>query len=1212
TEYKYGVDWTVTADGKFQVIASGSIPKIAYSSHYAASNPSGSNNWQPKVGGGFFYYSEGMTFHNRQLAITYTHDDAWEGFTPESKIDVLSGTYDKLVNKQHITAVFYGDSITFGCNASGSGQNLQNTTPYMPKWADMVIDGLKAKYGYNDISYVNTAVGGTLSTWGVEEVQTRVVQYTPDLVFIGFGMNDGAGGSATTPAQFKTNIQSIINAARAANPNCEFILIASIVANPESAYAGIQEQYLPMLEQLEAQNTGVAVANMMTFHKELLQIKKYADMTGNNINHPNDFFIRYYAQNILTELSVSAVVDLANTKAAAIRTLNNYVNPADYRAEERAQLQSIIASATTTINAAETASEIRTAVNAAKAEIDALKTDAEYEAENTDFTNLRFNNAATMALVSNLNNMTSSLGSGYATFTSTGGDPFFKINYETGNASANVYKYVTIVYNVPSTVTNTTNTQVFFTAGSVTAETEDASTTFTVTKGGWAYQVLNMSSASYWTGKIHGIRIDPFTSYLAGDSFQLYSIGLSATAADADSYGSRITDLLSGNYKGAYEGVQFDTASEISRLSSVGGTKYVGDVDSTGTINTQDYSKIKKIVACISVPNIDEDLADTNRDGKVSAKDLLLMKKHIAGVITLPTIEGSSVTISYSQSAKGASLDADAQTGSVVIDLSDKGASADDLKYVSIVYKNTTGAAIPATVNLMRGGSDVASSSAQFTARASAAYISDYVDLSDVTGWSGAIDAVKITFTGSGFVLGGVIFSELELAASDRGTTKALSLNRMTGNYTPTTGQSVVPLNDTTTMASFENYNAASNNTYTYPSALTFKFDRQPDEKFDRVTLRYTSSANVRGTIAYNVDGTTVRDEFFLEGATSEKSFSTLIPSYTSGKTACEIMSVTLYPISGSAPSFSLKGITTEDMTNYSGEIYMQNSKIKVGVLLSMGGGISYYEELDDGDARYSNLLNRYDVGRLVQQSYYGINQSPYVMGDMGGTPWRYNPVQGGDVHNNASQLVDLQVTDTAIYVKVRPMDWGHNNHKTPSYMENWYTLYDSFIKVDNRFVDYSTYTHTAGSQELPAFYTVSALGTFCMYTGSSPWTGGAYSSYPNLGFWAGNSSQNYAASSEGWYAWIDGTTGFGIGLYVPNVSRVLAGRFYAGNASYVASYSPDENPTNYFAPLRTMTLKAGKALTYSYLICAGPINNIRSTFNANRGLVNNSALSSY
>ena len=37
---------------------------------------------------------------------------------------------------------------------------------------------------------------------------------------------------------------------------------------------------------------------MTGVHKELLNHKSYQDMTGNNINHPNDYLIRWYAQFI--------------------------------------------------------------------------------------------------------------------------------------------------------------------------------------------------------------------------------------------------------------------------------------------------------------------------------------------------------------------------------------------------------------------------------------------------------------------------------------------------------------------------------------------------------------------------------------------------------------------------------------------------------------------------------------------------------------------------------------------------------------------------------------------------------------------------------------------------------------------------------------------------------------------------------------------------
>ncbi|MBR5529062.1 MAG: hypothetical protein IKU57_01165, partial [Oscillospiraceae bacterium] len=65
--------------------------------------------------------------------------------------------------------------------------------------------------------------------------------------------------------------------------------------NPEADnFLGKQEEYLPVLESMETE--GVVVADMTTYHKSLLAHKRYYDMTGNNVNHPNDFLARAYAQ----------------------------------------------------------------------------------------------------------------------------------------------------------------------------------------------------------------------------------------------------------------------------------------------------------------------------------------------------------------------------------------------------------------------------------------------------------------------------------------------------------------------------------------------------------------------------------------------------------------------------------------------------------------------------------------------------------------------------------------------------------------------------------------------------------------------------------------------------------------------------------------------------------------------------------------------------
>ena len=56
---------------------------------------------------------------------------------------------------------------------------------------------------------------------------------------------------------------------------------------------------------MEHEKEGVAVVNMTGVHAGLLQYKKYADMTGNNVNHANDYLARAYAQTLLKTLEVS-------------------------------------------------------------------------------------------------------------------------------------------------------------------------------------------------------------------------------------------------------------------------------------------------------------------------------------------------------------------------------------------------------------------------------------------------------------------------------------------------------------------------------------------------------------------------------------------------------------------------------------------------------------------------------------------------------------------------------------------------------------------------------------------------------------------------------------------------------------------------------------------------------------------------------------------
>ena len=107
-------------------------------------------------------------------------------------------------------------------------------------------------------------------------------------------MNDG-NASSVSAETYRNNISAIIQAAKAGNPNVEILLVSPMLPNPEVKMTeGNQASYEAELLSLETE--GVAAAPVTTMYQYLMKNKRYYDMTGNNVNHPNDFVARLYAQ----------------------------------------------------------------------------------------------------------------------------------------------------------------------------------------------------------------------------------------------------------------------------------------------------------------------------------------------------------------------------------------------------------------------------------------------------------------------------------------------------------------------------------------------------------------------------------------------------------------------------------------------------------------------------------------------------------------------------------------------------------------------------------------------------------------------------------------------------------------------------------------------------------------------------------------------------
>ena len=293
TEYEEGRDYTFEG-GKLRLTEETRIPCWTEEEYYPAL-PIPDGSFPCTVPGkNNIVFGEGDTFCSRQIAVTYRHASRWEDMVPEPQTEKFSGFLGKLADKEQVSMVFYGDSITTGANSS----KVIGVQPSAESWPDMVRRFLEIRYGVRIQSY-NTAVGGTTTAWGLQNVETSVNVHSPDLLVLGFGMND----IGLSPELYRSQIAGIISAVRAKNPECEILLVSTMLPNEEvSGFYGNQVRFEDELLALAEEDGQTGVACVTTQHRQLLRHKRYYDMTGNNVNHPNDFLARLYAQTILTTL----------------------------------------------------------------------------------------------------------------------------------------------------------------------------------------------------------------------------------------------------------------------------------------------------------------------------------------------------------------------------------------------------------------------------------------------------------------------------------------------------------------------------------------------------------------------------------------------------------------------------------------------------------------------------------------------------------------------------------------------------------------------------------------------------------------------------------------------------------------------------------------------------------------------------------------------
>jgi lysophospholipase L1-like esterase len=293
-EWKQGEHWHLDESRTvLEWIGEPPVPAISMDQLYP---PAGSpNSYKHRVGNPEhnLLYAPGKWFHERNIEITYRRQDSdrlGNLKTPRQ----LEKTLDKLRRKSRLVLAVSGDSISTGLDASATTLTIPNQSGY----PELVAAQLTRDFGA-PIELVNRSVAGWSIANGVEDLD-KLLDSKPDVMIVAYGMNDVG---RRDPDWFAKQARLLQERAKARLPELEILWVAPMLGNREWVHTP-REMFFAYRDAMQGVvQDGESLVDLTEIWQQLLERKHDLDLTGNGLNHPNDFGHRLYAQAILESLS---------------------------------------------------------------------------------------------------------------------------------------------------------------------------------------------------------------------------------------------------------------------------------------------------------------------------------------------------------------------------------------------------------------------------------------------------------------------------------------------------------------------------------------------------------------------------------------------------------------------------------------------------------------------------------------------------------------------------------------------------------------------------------------------------------------------------------------------------------------------------------------------------------------------------------------------
>ena len=226
----------------------------------------------------YIFHSEGADGVRHYLAVSYQTEENWQGYIPVQD-EKAKPFIQALKRDKKAKIMFYGDSITVGCNASGTENKFDA-----------------------EITVENEAVGGWTVKNGQDAFDEKILSHCKDtdLLVLAFGMND----TYTPEEDYVKSTQEMMDKYLVENPNGNILLVSPMLPNCQcKGWRNNQEIFEGSLFKIQKAylNTSVARVTSVIFDMEKTG-KPIRDWLANSVNHPTDFCVRIYAQVILQTL----------------------------------------------------------------------------------------------------------------------------------------------------------------------------------------------------------------------------------------------------------------------------------------------------------------------------------------------------------------------------------------------------------------------------------------------------------------------------------------------------------------------------------------------------------------------------------------------------------------------------------------------------------------------------------------------------------------------------------------------------------------------------------------------------------------------------------------------------------------------------------------------------------------------------------------------